>query len=75
MLEFVKESDKENGALRFIARGVGKKRYSGLAGRGYARFRDTAGKAGAAGRGYGNKKSKFREFPFFEVSRPKCLSL
>ena len=38
MLEFVKEFDKESGALRFIVRGVGKKRYSGPAGRGYARW-------------------------------------
>ena len=38
MLEFVKEFDKENGALRFIVCGVGKKRYSGRAGRGYARW-------------------------------------
>ena len=33
MLEFVKEFDKESGALRFIVRGVGRKRYSGPAGR------------------------------------------
>ena len=38
MLEFVKEFDKESGALRFIVRRVGRKRYSGRAGRGYARW-------------------------------------
>ena len=38
MLEFVKEFDKESGALSFIVRGVGRKRYSGPAGRGYARW-------------------------------------
>ena len=38
MLEFVKEFDKESGALRFLVRGVGRKRCSGSAGKGYARW-------------------------------------
>ena len=38
MLEFVKEFDKESGTLHFIVCRVGRKRYSGRAGRGYARW-------------------------------------
>ena len=67
MLEFVKEFDKENGALRFIVCGVGKKRYSGRAGRGYARWGIQRARQAQQ-----EKNLNFKNFGFFRFRGPNA---